>query len=71
MDTAGTTSDEVTGVISGVSSTGLRARLGDKSPFNKSCENSASANLASSSANLAFSFALEMSLSALSFICQL
>ena len=46
VDTAGTTSDEVTGVISGVSSTGLRARLGDKSPFNKSCENSASANLA-------------------------
>ena len=48
VDTAGTTSDEVKGVISGISSTGLRARLGDKSPFNKSCENSASANLASS-----------------------
>ena len=46
MDTAGTTCDEVTQVISGVSSTGLKARLGDKYPFNKSCENSASANLA-------------------------
>ena len=67
MDTDGTTSDELTGVIPGVSSTGLKVRLGDKFPFNKSCENSASANLASSSANSAFSFALEMSLSASSF----
>ena len=33
VDTAGTTNDEVTGVISGVRSTGLRAWLGDKSPF--------------------------------------
>ena len=64
MDTAGTTNDEVTRLISGVSSRALRARLGDKSPFNKSCENSAFANLGSSYANSAFSFTLEMSLSA-------
>ena len=46
MDTAGTTNDEVTVVISGVSSRALRPRLGDKFPFHKSCENSASASLA-------------------------
>ena len=46
MDTAGTTNDEMTVVISGVSSRALRPRLGDKFPFHKSCENSASANLA-------------------------
>ena len=64
-DTAGTMKDEVTEVISGVSSRALRARLGDKSPFNKMCENSASFNLASSSDNSAFSFVYEMSLSGL------